>query len=171
MIHPHRWLLVLVLIVLFSSGFARAQQTAPKPDKEEIAAAREKAFKLLESVADQLNTLQSRENRARIGSNLVGSLWKHDEERARSLLRLVQEEIRLELQKTERPPTENARYGVFVRLRHDSVERVAKHDAEAALEFLKLTGPLDEEQTPYDLRDSERALELRLATIWDGAGV
>ena len=55
MIHPHRWLLVLVLIVLFSSGFARAQQIAPKPDKEEIAAAREKAFKLLESVADQLN--------------------------------------------------------------------------------------------------------------------
>lgn len=163
MIHPHKWLLILVLIVLFSSGFARAQQIPPKPDKEEIAAVRGKAFKLLESVADQLNTLQSRENRARIGSNLVGSLWKHDEERARSLLRVVQEEIRLELQKTVRPPIENARYGVFVRLRHDTVERVAKHDAEAALEFLKLTGPLDEEQIPYDLRDSERVLELRLA--------
>ena len=76
---------------------------------------------------------------------------------------MVQEEIRLELQKTVRPPIENARYGVFVRLRHDTVERVAKHDAEAALEFLKLTGPLDEEQIPYDLRDSERVLELRLA--------
>ena len=40
MIHPHKWLFILVLIVLFSSGFARAQQILPKPDKEEIAAVR-----------------------------------------------------------------------------------------------------------------------------------
>ena len=62
MIHPHKWLFILVLIVLFSSGFARAQQIPPKPDKEEIAAVRGRLA--ARSVADQLNTLQSRENRA-----------------------------------------------------------------------------------------------------------
>src|ERR671914_1890626 len=164
MIHSHRRFLVLALIILLSSGFARAQQTAPTPDQAEIKAVREKAFKLLESVADQLNSLQSRENRARMGSNLVESLWKHDEERARNLLRMVQEDIRAELQKTEKPSREDQkRYGVFVRLRHDTVERVAKHDAEAALEFLKATGPVDPEQVPYELSGNEAALELRLA--------
>ena len=166
MIHSHRSLFTLVLaITLFAiiPDFTHAQENNSTPNKEEIAALREKAFKLLDNVAGQLNTLQSVENRARIGSNLVESLWKHDEERARSLLRVVQEDIRTELQKRDRETRFDARFKVFLRLRNDTIERVAKHDGQAAYDFLKVTEPVFENQEPYDFREHEQNLELRLA--------
>jgi hypothetical protein len=166
MIHSHRSLFTLILAVaLFAiiPGFAHAQKNNSTPNKEEIAALREKAFKLLDSVAGQLNTLQSVENRARMGSNLAESLWKHDEERARSLLRVVQEDIRTELQKRDREARFDGRFKVFLRLRDDTIERVAKHDGQAAYDFLKVTEPVFENQEPYDFREHEQNLELRLA--------
>lgn len=166
MIHSHRWLFTLVLaITLFASipDFTQAQENNSTPNKEEIAALREKAFKLLDNVAGQLNTLQSVENRARMGSNLVESLWKHDEERARSLLRVVQEDIKTELQKRDREARFDGRFKVFLRLRNDTIERVAKYDGQAAYDFLKVTEPVFENQEPYDFREHEQNLELRLA--------
>jgi hypothetical protein len=165
MIHSRRSLIALLLgIVLLSGGYAQAQQEKGAPDKEEVAALREKAYKLLDLVASQLNTLQSTENRARMGSNLVDSLWKHDEQRARSLLRMVQEDIKTELQKHDRPRDEDNRLNVFLRLRRDTIDRLAKHDGEAALDFLRVTKPVFEPgHEPYEFRDQEQALELRLA--------
>jgi len=165
MIHSRIPLLALLLgMVLLSGGYARAQQQKAAAETEEVAALREKAYKLLDLVASQLNTLQSSENRARMGSNLVDSLWKHDEQRARSLLRMVQEDVKAELQKRERILNEGNRFAVFLRLRHDTVDRLAKHDGEAALEFLRVTKPVfDNRHEPYEFRDQEQALELRLA--------
>ena len=166
MIRSHRSLPALIFVVILLSAFAgraQPQQEKTTPEKEENAALREKAFKLLESVASQLGTLQSAENRARMGSNLVESFWKHDEERARSLLRSVQEEIRSELQRRERP-NHDTMLEVFLKLRLDTVERVAKHDPEAALEFLKVTEPVFEEgRRPYNFVENERGVEMRLA--------
>jgi len=54
---------------------------------------REKAIELLQSLATQLGTLQSPENRARIGANIADSLWPHDEKRARALFISVEEDI------------------------------------------------------------------------------
>jgi hypothetical protein len=166
MIHPHRSLLTLVLVIaLFAiiPCVTHAQEKKSAPDKEEIAALREKAFKLLDNVAGQLNTLQSVENRARMGANLVESLWKHDEERARSLLRVVQADIKTELQKRDRETRLDARFNVFLKLRNDTIERVAKYDGQAAYDFLKVTEPVFEDQEPYDFREHEQNLELRLA--------
>lgn len=167
MIHPHRSLFTPVLaIALFAiiPGYARAQQNNNSaPDKEEIAALREKAFKLLDSVAGQINTLQSAENRARIGANLVDSLWKRDEERARSLLRVVQEDIRTELQKRDRDDRYDGRFRVFLKLRHDTIERIARYDGQVAYDFLKSTEPFFDKQEPYEFRAHEQNLELRLA--------
>lgn len=165
MIHSRTPLFALLLgIVLLSGSYARAQQEKRAPDKEEVAALREKAYKLLDLVASQVNTLQSSENRARMGSNLVESLWKHDEQRARSLLRMVQEDVRTELQKRDRPRDQDNRFDVFLRLRRDTVDRLAKHDGEAAIEFLRVTKPVFEARhEPYEFRDQEQALELRLA--------
>jgi hypothetical protein len=164
MIHCHRSLVVLILVILLFSPLARhahAQQEKTGADKEEIAALREKAYKLLESVAAQLGTLQSAENRARMGSNLVDSLWKRDEERARSLLRLVQDDIKTQLQKERDRPNDYGSLDVFLKLRQDTIERVAKHDAEAALEFLRLTKPVFE-RPRYNFAENEIAYELRL---------
>ena len=166
MIRSHRSLPAVIFVVILLSAFAghaQPQQEKTTPEKEENAALREKAFKLLESVASQLGTLQSAENRARMGSNLVESFWKHDEDRARSLLRSVQEEIRSELQRRERP-NHDTMLEVFLKLRLDTVERVAKHDPEAALEFLKVTEPVFEEgRRPYNFVENERGVEMRLA--------
>src|SRR4030095_198592 len=114
--YSHKSLFLILAIVLVStfSVYAQTAQDKSAQNKEEITALREKAFKLLDSVAAQLSTLQSSENRARIGANIVDSLWKHDEERARSLLRVVQEDIKTELQKHEGDPRYDVRFQVFL---------------------------------------------------------
>ena len=166
MIHSRTSLFALLLVIIVLSGsYARAQQQEKRaPDKEEVAALREKAYKLLDVVASQLNTLQSSENRARMGSNLVESLWKHDEQRARSLLRMVQEDVKTELQDRDRRRGPDNRFAVFLKLRRDTVDRLAKHDSEVALEFLRVTKPVFEPgHEPYEFRDQEQGMELRLA--------
>jgi hypothetical protein len=162
----HRTLFTLILtIFLFStiSNYAHAQENKSARSKEEVAALREKAYKLIDSVAGQLGTLQSAENRARMGANIVDTLWKQDEERARALLRVVQEDIKTELQKRDGEPRYDVRFNVFLKLRTDTIDRIAKHDGQAAYDFLKVTEPVFENQEPYEFRENEQALELRLA--------
>jgi len=168
MMNTHRSLFAFIFgVVLLFPGYALSQQEKSAPEKEEVAALREKAYQLLDSVAGQLSTLQSSENRTRMGSNLVESLWKHDEQRARSLLRMVQEDIKTELQKPDRPAyvdEEDGRFSVFLKLRLDTIDRLSKHDAEAALEFLAVTKPtFAEGHEPFQFRESEQQLEMRLA--------
>jgi hypothetical protein len=125
---------------------------------------REKAFNLLESLADQVNSLQSGENRARLGSNIADSLWNHDEKRARTLLVSVQNDIRTGLQTPEGEERADAHtLLVFLNLRMDTVARIARHEAELALTFLKATELSPETPRPPAVAESERVLELRLA--------
>ena len=97
--------LSLLIIVTLCSANTLAQQTdSTAPAKETAdAALRDKAFDLLESLAGQLSTLQSAENRARIGANIAESIWNHDEKRARQLFALVQDDIKSGLV----PPAQN----------------------------------------------------------------
>ncbi len=162
--HRSLFRLILALALFFTiSGYARAQENKSAPNKEEIAALREKAFKLIDSVAGHLGTLQSAENRARMGSNIVESLWKHDEERARALLRVVQEDIKTELQKRDGEIRYDDRFNVFLKLRIDTIQRIAKYDGQAAYDFMKVTEPVLENQEPYEFRANEQNLELSLA--------
>ena len=166
MIRSHRshfGLIFAVILFLAFSGYAHAQQDKAKPNDKEIAALREKAFKLLDTVAGELTTLQSAENRARMGSNIVATLWTRDEERARSLLRVVQEDIKTELQDREGQLRYDVRFNVFLKLRQDTIDRIAKLDGQAALDFLRVTHPVFEGNEPYGFREEEQALELRLA--------
>jgi hypothetical protein len=163
----HRSLSFLVLpatIILFAS-LAHAQQdnSTATTSKETEKVLREKAFDLLESLAGQIGSLQSAENRARMGSNIAESLWDHDEKRARALFASVEEEIRAALQHPEnRYRRETDTFAVFSKLRTDTVERIAKHDAELALAFLKATEPRYNEPRleGIDVKDN---IELRLA--------
>lgn len=164
----HRSLLVVVpfLLICFS---ARAQESTPLSGLDESAAAaavRKKAMNLLVSVAGQVDSLRSAENRARIGSNLGDLLWEHDEKRARTLFAAVAEDIKSGFNETD---TEDAAQvhtmQVFWRLRSDTLGRIAKHDPELALEFLRGTRIPEEAQFPrYLMDDNEEALELRLAS-------
>ena len=156
------------LIIAFGlcASAAQGQESSsksPEPKKPD-AALREKAFSLLESLAEQLSILQSSENRARIGSNIVGSLWDHDEKRARAVLALVESDLKAVLQNPAGDdPTDQHTFMVFLTLRMNTIERLAQHDPETALNFLKATEPVSEKGLPYETTGDQRSFELRLA--------
>lgn len=152
--------LLLILTVVLCPDSAPAQQDTTD------AALREKAFKLLESAAGQLNSLQSPENRARLGANIADSLWSHDEKRARALFALVEEDIRAGMANRDlEDPKDALTLKVFLKLRVDTVERIAKYDAELALAFLKATEFVSDERLPRDITQLESGLEIRLAKL------
>ena len=158
--------LTLIVAVVLCAANVRAQQTNPAAESKQDAdaALREKAFDLLKSLAGELGTLQSPENRARIGSNIAGSLWPHDESRARELFTLVQQDINTGLQLTENPDSEDTRtLLVFLKLRADTIERIARHDPELAYSFFKATGISSEKELPDAVRESDRMLESHIA--------
>jgi len=158
--------LLMILLVLLSPQRTLAQQSSLSSQKTqaENAALREKAFNLLESAAGQLGSLQSPENRARLGANIADSLWDHDEKRARALLALVQDDIRQGMANRDlEDPKDQLSLKVFLKLRIDTVERIAKHDGELALAFLKSTEFISDKPLPPSYTESARGLELRLA--------
>ena len=155
---------MLLLAVLLHGGPTQAQQTRSSEDKAVNSALQTKAVDLLESLASQIGTLRSAENRARFGSNLAASLWKHNENRARSLLHGVEADIRAGLEQGDlNDPTDAHTRMVFLKLRMDTVERLVGLDPDLALAFLKATKVESETPAPYNVAEWERDLELRLA--------
>src|SRR5688572_12858102 len=121
---------IVLLALLIITGRAHAQE--PQSRRTADLELQKKAIDLLRTVADQIGTLQSVENRARLGSNIAASLWKHDEQRARRLLDSVQGDINLGLQAVaEDPQTKSETQMVFLKLRLDTIERIAPLDGEA----------------------------------------
>jgi hypothetical protein len=160
----HRLVFLVTVLVLVVSFSARSQESIPQKASDETAARQKKAIELLDSVAGQLGTLRSSENRARIGSNVAELLWNHDERRARGIFLAVEEDIRAGFNDSDTDDqTRRHTMLVFGQLRGNIIERIAKHDPELALEFLRATRPTeDPEQRPYEMED-EKSLELRLA--------
>ncbi len=155
-----------VILVLLFSFPAHSQVSDPQRvmDENAAAATRKKAIDLLKSVASQVDSLRSVENRARIGSNLAGSLWKHDEKLARRILAAVEQEIKTGFSDTD--PDQAAhfhRLRVFNYLRHNTIERIAKHDPDLALDFLRATRLPTDAVPHYRMVDRDKPLEMRLA--------
>jgi tetratricopeptide (TPR) repeat protein len=158
---------VLVLIaVTLCPVYVPAQQENSKPQAKDDAQAalREKAYALLESLAGQLGTMQSAENRARIGSNIAWSLWSHNETRAREVLASVQQDINAGLQVPESQDPEDVHsLLVFMRLRTETVERIAQHDPELAYEFFKATALSPDLKLSEQVKSGQEQLEGQLA--------
>lgn len=157
---------LLVVTVALSPVCVQAQQSssAAQSKQAEDEALRQKAFALLESLAGELGILQSPENRARLGSNIAGSLWQHNENRARDLFAAVQQDIKRGLQVPERPEPEDVKtLQVFLKLRADTIERIAKHDPELAYSFFKATEISSEKELPGPVRGTELTLESHIA--------
>jgi hypothetical protein len=160
----HRSLFITVAVLLFSIS-ARSQEITPPPRSDDDAAAvRKKAIDLLESVAGQADSLRSAENRARIRSTAAEMLWDHDEKRARNLFAAVEDDINSGFTDMEGDDSTRIRaLMVFWQVRSDTINRIAKHDPDLALEFLRATRPVEDGQLPYRVLESEKSLELRLA--------
>jgi hypothetical protein len=150
---------LILIIVALCPVYVRAQQ---KNAAE--AELREKAYQLLETLAGQLNTMQSPENRARIGSNIAWSLWPHNEARARELFTMVQQDINAGLQVTATDDPEDVHnLMVFLRLRTDTIKRIAKYDPELAYDFFKATALSPDLKLSEQAKAGELALETELA--------
>jgi hypothetical protein len=158
--------LPLLILIIVAICPVRAQQNSSTSQSKDPAEAelRNKAYQLLETLAGQLNTMQSPENRARIGSNIAGSLWPHNETRARELFAMVQQDINAGLQVPNTDdPEEVQTLLVFLRLRSDTINRIAKHDPELAYDFFKATTLSPDLKLSEEARAGEQALETELA--------
>ena len=157
-------MVLIVLALCVHSARAQQKSSTPKADDAAEKALREKAYDLLETLAGQLGTMQSPENRARIGSNLAGSLWTHDETRARELFAAVQQDINVGLQVAEPEDREDVEtLKVFMRLRSDTINRILKYDPELAYEFFKATALNPDLKVSDEVKMGEQAVETQLA--------
>ncbi len=158
--------LLILIIVAFCSVYLHAQQKSATSQGKDAAeeALRDKAYGLLETLAGQLDTMQSPENRARIGSNIAWSLWPHNEARARELLTMVKQDIITGLQVTDPEDMEDVHtLLVFLRLRTDTINRIAKYDPELAYDFFKATALSPELKLSEQAKAGEQTLEVELA--------
>ena len=152
-------LLLFAVTLIPAKGF-----TQHLNEKQADEALRQKAYKLLESLAEQIDSLQSGENRARLGSNIAMSLWVHDEAKARQMFATVTKEIKAGLARDDNDFNRYLAKPNFIKLREDTALRIGMFDPEWALRFLKETELLDVKNTNEDRNE----LNLRLAMLFAG---
>jgi hypothetical protein len=164
---------------------AQAQQPSTE-EQEKAKAEREKnAYRLLEQVIDEAQSLRLVENRVRIQINAADMLWDQNQGRARSLFASAAEGI-AELGRTQSASNNRRNQGVvdtngFVfqgnigpqnmrtfQLRQELVLTAARHDAPLAYQLLASTKPPANTQPIGDMRGprvqmtSEDSLEQQL---------
>jgi len=152
-----RCLLPLLLAVALLPSQTFSQQVSEKQADEAL---RQKAYNLLASLAEQISSLQSRENRVRTGSNIARSLWPHDEKKAREMFATVTKEIKAGFA-DQRLDQYNVKRNL-AKLREDTALRIGMFDPEWAVQFLKETPPTDVRISDED----EQELNLQLATLF-----
>jgi hypothetical protein len=167
----------LALLVLFSllicGTFAMAQeQPAAKPTAEEIEKQKEEwtknAYRMLDQVIDESQSLRLIENRIRIQINAADMLWDKDQGRARSMFMLAGDSVAEML----RAPETNPRFAPNQirrpsQLRQELVLSAARHDAQLAYQLLATTKPAVQPQNtdsrqPRPLLNAEDNIEQTL---------
>ena len=157
--------LTLALCFLFSSPLLAQDQPAanpqPSPSAEELEkqkAEREKnAYRLLDQVIDEAQSLRLVENRARIQINAADMLWEQNQGRARSLFATAAEGIAEAGRAQPTNTNNNRRFQVgpggenigpiqppnmrVYQMRQELVLTAAKHDAALAYQLLAATKP------------------------------
>ena len=182
-------LLTLTLAIAFSCFSAwpvsaQDQPAAQTPAAEELEkqkAEREKnAYRLLEQVIDEAQSLRLTENRIRVQINGADMLWSQNQGRARSLFQMAAEGVaelgRAQVAAVERrgarPEPQNFR---SYQLRQELVLAAARHDAALAYQLLAATKPATSTSPVADQRgpraqitseeNLEQALLARIASL------
>ena len=150
--------LLLALLSFSESPVIAQDQPAQQPAAEELEkqkAEREKnAYRLLDQVIDEAQSLRLVENRVRIQINAADMLWKQNQGRARTLFSTAAEGI-AEMARTPAPTNrrdqviqDGASFSVFqggpqnmrtYQLRQELVLAAARHDAALAYQLLAAT--------------------------------
>lgn len=150
------FILLLVLGVTFLPVFAQVQSTQqpaaqPTPtteEQEKQKAEREKnAYRLLDQIIDEAQSLRLPENRVRVQTTAADLLWDGNQGRARTLFTMAAESVaelgRQQQQQNNtnrRPGPQNVERRAF-QLRQELVLAAARHDAQLAYQLLAITKP------------------------------
>ena len=150
--------LTLTLGLFCFSVFAQEQQPTPTPtpsaeEQEKAKAQREaNAYRLLDQVIDEAQSLHLAENRIRIQIGAADMLWDKNQVRARSLFSMAAESV-AELARTQTAAITRRGTGMAVpnaygpqnlrsfQLRQQLVLTAANHDAALAYQLLAVTKP------------------------------
>lgn len=158
-------------------ALAQDKATQQQPREEELQKAkaeREKhAYRLLDQVIDEAQTLRLTENRVRVQINAADALWDKNQGRARSIFTMAGEgvaEMGRNPQPTSNRRNENANQERRAfQLRQELVLAAAKHDAQLAYQLLATTKPptpivqnSNEQRLPRPQFNSEDNLEQML---------
>src|SRR5678816_3882026 len=157
-VQPMKTALVLILalvVVVYSTIPTRAQNPASQePTAEELAKQKaeleKNAYRLLDQVIDEAQSLRLPENRVRLQINAADLLWNHNQERARSLFSQASDGVAEMARNVNNQPQGNQR--AFPQqqdrrsfaLRQELVLAAARHDAALAYQLLAAT----KSQTP-----------------------
>lgn len=151
--------LPLAFLLLTLAFVVDAQEKDP-PE----AAARQQAFELLEEVAEGIPGLRASENRVFLAVTVADLLWSKDEKGARALFDVATREVLARISAFD--PAEPDHYNSFNTIqqqRRETIERMARHDPQLALEFLRSTQFPATSSMTQNLISNERELELLLA--------
>jgi len=149
-------ILTLALGLFCFSALAQDQPAAPQPSTEEQEkekAERERnAYRLLDQIIDETQSLRLTENRVRVQINAADMLWDQNQARARSLFSMAAESV-AELGRTQATSITRRGNGMSVpnavgpqnlrsyQLRQELVLMAARHDATLAYQLLAITKP------------------------------
>jgi len=153
---------IVIWLVCFIAVSAPAQDTttpqpSPTPTTEEVekqkAEQEKNAYRLLDQIVDEAQSLRLPENRVRIQLTAADMLWERNQARARTLFAQAADTV-AEMGRQE--PTQNQRGGPPDRrafqLRQELVLTAARHDAPLAYQLLATTKPPASTQTSTDQR-------------------
>ena len=169
-----RLLTLTLALGLFSfSALAQDQPAASQPspsteEQEKEKAERERnAYRLLDQVIDEAQSLRLAENRVRIQINAADMLWDQNQTRARSLFSIAGESV-AELARTQVATLNRRGTGAgpnfappnlrSFQLRQELVLTAARHDATLAYQLLAVTKPPLPTQTTDDARGPRPAI-------------
>jgi len=153
-----------LFFLLAVTTFTAAQEMTPA-EAEALKASDKQAFEFLETIAEGIPSLRAFENRIYLTNAVADLLWSKDEKRARGLFDAVTREMVAAVAAYE--PSDQERYNdqrMIQQQRQDTIDRMANHDPEMAMAFLRATRfPVTSESTQY--RANETELEFHLAAM------
>jgi hypothetical protein len=158
-------LMLAIAIMLSVFNIVTAQEPAPQQPTEEDKAKQKtelerQAYRLLDQVLDEAQSLRRSENRVRIQINAADLIWDQNQSRARSLFVLASDGIvemmrNAPISSNERNQNQNRQW---FGLRQDLVLTAARHDAQLAYQLLANTKSQTQPASPPDPRNVRVAL-------------
>lgn len=163
-------ILILVLGTCFAPLFPvyaqdqPAQQPAAEDVEKEKAERTKNAYRLLDQLIDEAQSLRLTENRVRVQTTAADLLWDSNQERARSLFAVAAEGVaelnRAQASNNNRRGPQNVERRSF-QLRQELVLAAARHDAQLAYQLLAATKPAPQPAPPsLDSRVPQRQISV-----------